>query len=143
MIEEIAPGIQAVKLPVLGDWADVAAWCGGEIKNERSRYGSDWYSYVFLPQAANGSSSRAHEGQWIVRYVDGTFAVFLDQQMPHAALWPSLWAKLAAHSGEGCACRGEPNVGCRDRDDDEYRARWALKTVVEHLGLKPEVPVSC
>jgi hypothetical protein len=140
VVGEIAPGVQAARLAVFGQWDVVAQWCGGTVENFRdSAHG--WHSYIAVPQASGGLL-KAWEGQWIVRYLDGTFAVFLEQQMPHAALWPSLWAKLAAHDGAGCVCRGEMDVGCRDRDEAEYQARWALRVVVEHLGLVPEVPVA-
>jgi len=137
VVGEIAPGIQAARLAVLGRWDVVARWCGGTVENWRD-HGGEWHSFVAVPQAS-GEPLKAWEGQWVVRYLDGTFAVFLEQQMPHAALWPSLWAKLAVHSGDLCACRGEPDVGCRNRDEVEYQARWALQVVVEHLGLVPEV----
>jgi hypothetical protein len=124
---------------VLGDWDEIVRWCGGTVENWRD--GDEWHSYIAVPQPL-GPWLKAYEGQWIVRYLDGTFTVFEEQQMPYAALWPSLWAKLAAHDGEYCACQGDPNVGCRNRDQIELRARWSLQVVVEHLGLAPEVPVA-
>lgn len=136
VVGEIAPGIQAARLAVFGRWDEVARWCGGTVENYRD-FVDGWHSYVAVPQASGGPL-KAWEGQWIVRYLDGTFAVFLEQQMPYAALWPSLWAKLARHvSCVGCG--GDANVGCRDRNEDEMHARRALQVVVEHLGLKPEV----
>lgn len=137
VVGEIAPGVQAARLAVFGRWDVVAQWCGGTVENYRDSAG-DWDSYVAVPQASGGPL-KAWEGQWIVRYPDGTLRAFDEHQMPHAALWPSLWAKLAAHDGEGCACRGELDVGCRNRDDVEHQAKWALAVVVEHLGLEPEV----
>lgn len=137
VVGEIAPGVQAARLAVFGQWDVVAQWCGGTVENFRD-FGGEWHSCVAVPHPS-GRPLKAWEGQWIVRYPDGTLAVFREHQMPEAALWPSLWVKLAAHDGDGCACRGEPNVGCRNRDDAEYWARWALRVVVEHLGLKPEV----
>ena len=138
VVDELAPGVQAARLAVFGQWDVVAQWCGGEVVNYRD-HSNGWHSYVAIPQASGGPL-KAWEGQWIVRYPGGAFAVFHEEQMPEAALWPALWAKLAAHSGDGCACRGELNVGCRDRDEDEARARWALRVVAEHLGLPPEIP---
>lgn len=137
VVGEIHPGVEAARLAVLGRWDVVAQWCGGTVENFRDSAGG-WHSYVAVPQAS-GEPLKAWEGQWIVRYPDGSLAVFDEHQMPEAALWPSLWAKLAAHDGEGCACQGDSDVGCRDRNDGEYHARWALRVVVDHLGLAPEV----